>query len=269
MGYSKKEKEPFNVIKSIINRGLFHPNPDVNFYDFDKILVDLDSILSIVLRYDLPYDKDARFFLASDILDAMKLFIESYIDSNKIIMYYNMDNYKKLIEIYPDWCKDRIQRYHNEYVIGFIHKILLSKLKILAETQSNFYLIKSPDAPILDIFNEIVLNPSQKYVVLSRDPHFNCILAYNDISIYNGLDLYDRRNFKLVKDIPDIHHTLLPYYYLVRGIDRDEYRGVATYGHKKTEKYIKDNMDTIIIKEDPLYTTVECYRQLFYIKELK
>jgi hypothetical protein len=74
----KDKKKDFDLIKEIIIKGLFHINMDVNFYDFDKILIDLDSLLSIVIREELSSDRDVRIKLAHTIADAINEFIEAY-----------------------------------------------------------------------------------------------------------------------------------------------------------------------------------------------
>jgi energy-coupling factor transporter ATP-binding protein EcfA2 len=111
--------------------------------------------------------------------------------------------------------------------------------------------------------------PKLKYVVISRDPHYNCIMSYYDISIFNGRDLVDRGSLKYLKDLPDINYTMLPFYYLIRGMDRNEYKGVKLYGQKKTEKYINENLTTLITWEDPILEEVKPYKNIFFLNDLK
>lgn len=265
----KDKKKDFDLIKEIIIRGLFHINMDVNFYDFDKILIDLDSLLSIVIREELSSDRDVRIKLAHTIADAINEFIEAYIDTNTINIYYNLNEYKVFSDIYPDWCKVRNDRFKNESIVGFLHKYIINHLKKASDKINNFNIIKCDDAPILTIFRDIKLNPKLKYVVISRDPHYNCIMSYYDISIFNGRDLIDRGSLKYLKDLPDINYTMLPFYYLIRGMDRNEYKGVKLYGQKKTEKYINENLTTLITWEDPILEEVKPYKNIFFLNDLK
>lgn len=269
--YKKKEEEKkdFNLVKQIIIKGLFHINMDIHFYDFDKILIDLDSLLSIVIREELSTDRDERIKLAHTIADAINEFIEAYIDTNTINIYYNLHEYKIFKTIYPDWCKIRSERFNNEAMVGFLHKYIITHLKKASTKINNFNMIKCNDAPIIDIFNDIKLNPTLKYVVISRDPHYNCIMAYYNISIFNGRDLIDRNSLKYTKDLPNINYTMLPFYYLIRGLDRNEYKGAYLYGHKKTEKYINDNYETLITWENPLLEEVKDYKNIFFLNDLK
>lgn len=273
MSYYKKDhkdnKKDFDLIKEIIIKGLFHMNMDVNFYDFDKIFIDLDSLLSIVIREELSTDRDERIKLAHTIADAINEFIEAYIDTNTINMYYNLDEYKVFSDIYPDWCKVRNDRFENESIVGFLHKYIINHLKKASGKINNFNIIKCDDAPIITIFRDIKLNPKLKYVVISRDPHYNCIMSYYDISIFNGRDLVDRGSLKYLKDLPDINYTMLPFYYLIRGMDRNEYKGVKLYGQKKTEKYINENLTTLITWEDPILEEVKPYKNIFFLNDLK
>ena len=265
----KDKKKDFDLIKEIIIKGLFHINMDVNFYDFDKILIDLDSLLSIVIREELSSDRDVRIKLAHTIADAINEFIEAYIDTNTINIYYNLNEYKVFSDIYPDWCKVRNDRFKNESIVGFLHKYIINHLKKASDKINNFNIIKCDDAPIITIFRDIKLNPKLKYVVISRDPHYNCIMSYYDISIFNGRDLVDRGSLKYLKDLPDINYTMLPFYYLIRGMDRNEYKGVKLYGQKKTEKYINENLTTLITWEDPILEEVKPYKNIFFLNDLK
>lgn len=265
----KDKKKDFDLIKEIIIKGLFHINMDVNFYDFDKILIDLDSLLSIVIREELSSDRDVRIKLAHTIADAINEFIEAYIDTNTINIYYNLNEYKVFSDIYPDWCKVRNDRFKNESIVGFLHKYIINHLKKASDKINNFNIIKCEDAPIITIFRDIKLNPKLKYVVISRDPHYNCIMSYYDISIFNGRDLIDRGSLKYLKDLPDINYTMLPFYYLIRGMDRNEYKGVKLYGQKKTEKYINENLTTLITWEDPILEEVKPYKNIFFLNDLK
>ena len=265
----KDKKKDFDLIKEIIIKGLFHINMDVNFYDFDKILIDLDSLLSIVIREELSSDRDVRIKLAHTIADAINEFIEAYIDTNTINIYYNLNEYKVFSDIYPDWCKVRNDRFKNESIVGFLHKYIINHLKKASDKINNFNIIKCDDAPIITIFRDIKLNPKLKYVVISRDPHYNCIMSYYDISIFNGRDLVDRGSLKYLKDLPDINYTMIPFYYLIRGMDRNEYKGVKLYGQKKTEKYINENLTTLITWEDPILEEVKPYKNIFFLNDLK
>ena len=265
----KDKKKDFDLIKEIIIKGLFHINMDVNFYDFDKILIDLDSLLSIVIREELSSDRDVRIKLAHTIADAINEFIEAYIATNTINIYYNLNEYKVFSDIYPDWCKVRNDRFKNESIVGFLHKYIINHLKKASDKINNFNIIKCDDAPIITIFRDIKLNPKLKYVVISRDPHYNCIMSYYDISIFNGRDLVDRGSLKYLKDLPDINYTMLPFYYLIRGMDRNEYKGVKLYGQKKTEKYINENLTTLITWEDPILEEVKPYKNIFFLNDLK
>ena len=265
----KDKKKDFDLIKEIIIKGLFHINMDVNFYDFDKILIDLDSLLSIVIREELSSDRDVRIKLAHTIADAINEFIEAYIDTNTINIYYNLNEYKVFSDIYPDWCKVRNDRFKNESIVGVLHKYIINHLKKASDKINNFNIIKCDDAPIITIFRDIKLNPKLKYVVISRDPHYNCIMSYYDISIFNGRDLVDRGSLKYLKDLPDINYTMLPFYYLIRGMDRNEYKGVKLYGQKKTEKYINENLTTLITWEDPILEEVKPYKNIFFLNDLK
>ena len=52
-------------------------------------------------------------------------------------------------------------------------------------------------------------------------------------------------------------------------MDRNEYKGVKLYGQKKTEKYINENLTTLITWEDPILEEVKPYKNIFFLNDLK
>ena len=142
-----------------------------------------------------------------------------------------------------------MKRYKNENIRDFIDKFLISKLQKLAELKPNLDLVKCDDSPILDIWKKIDLHPDKKYIIFSRDPHYNCILSYHDISIYNGKYLIDRK--------------------LIRGMDRNVYKGIKGMGLKKVEALINKEYSLLMTQTHDVLTDVNQYRKLFFLKEIE
>ena len=70
------------------------------------------------------------------------------------------------------------------------------------------------------------------------------------------------------KEYPAVHHALIPSYFLIAGIKRNEYSGLPKYGKKKTDKLINENKIGIIKQTLPELEPVRPYRKIFYLNEL-
>ena len=263
-----KKDEAFDLISIILRRGLF-PLGEFTFHNYQEIIVDLDSYLSIVLKEDFDnLEKAKKIRILHDITGNMIEFLETYIDVAHIKFYYNMEEYKIFSSIYPNWCKDRQKRFKNESTINTIHKFLIEKFRKLSTIKHNFHLIKSPDSPIIQIFKDISLAKEKKYIIISRDPHYLCLLAYFDLSIYNGRFIVGNENYYLEDEYPKVSRSLIPAYYMIAGLPRNEYKGLEKYGKKNTVKLINNNIIPIIKQELELIEPVNKYRKIFYLKEL-
>ena len=180
-----------------------------------------------------------------------------------------MEEYKYFTSIYPDWCKERQARYKNTLMVEFIDKIIITKLKELSKLKHNFNLIKCPDSPIISVFKDIDSNPDKNYLILSRDPHYSCIWAYHNIAIYNGKELVSRNDYLGFPEYyPTIHHTLIPHFYLIAGMKRNEYHGLDKYGPKKTLNLLKKEYTSIIDESNEIYEKISQYKNLFFLKLL-
>lgn len=268
---TRKEKEelrPVDLINSVITAGLFPKSKEINFFQYDEIIIDFDSILSLALREDLTeWTKEDRIYLSKILTNNMLYFLEQYIETSHISIYYNMEKYKAFSEIYPNWCIKRQQRYGNETIINLVHKLLIKKLEKLAEIKPSFSIIKCEDAPIMRIFKDME-HSNKSFIILSRDPHMLCLFAYYDVAIYNGRFIVNRSNYYLENEYPKVHYTLIPAYYMMAGISRNEYKGVNGLGPKKTNKLINENKLAVIKQELPEMENVNKYRKIFYLREL-
>ena len=239
-----------------------------HFLDFDEIKMDMDSICSILFHIDsVDWSPEQKTELMKTIVQTFIQFLLTYIENNSITVYYNLDDYKIFRSIYPEWCKERLSRYHNMEIRNIVDKIVISKLKKLSEMKPNITVKQCEDSPILDIYKDMN-NTNKKVVVISRDPHMLCLLAYKDISIFNGRYFVNRNNYFMEKEYPAVHHALIPAYFMIAGIKRNEYSGLPKYGKKKTDKLINENKIDIIKQTLPELESINKYRKIFYLNEL-
>ena len=266
--YNNETGMNLGVVREMVVTGLFPKYDDVDFYDFPNIIIDLDSLLSTVMKLNSDVNNEIKMEYGKIIVNSLGWFINQYQFNGYITIYYNMDEYKTFTEIYPDWNKERQSRYDNFGMGEFIQKTLLKKLKLLEGRMNNFKIKKCNDAPILDIKQDLK-TISGKTVILSRDPHYNCLFIYfPDMWIFDGKHLFSRDNFNLVATNPKVKYNLLPYYYIICGMNRNEYKGYRGMGPKKTITYLKDNLSNIIKGEDEIWKEVEKYKDLFFLKNV-
>ena len=133
----EENKAKIDLRKKIVRYGLFHPSPDIDFFNYKKIYIDLDSLLSLILKDDIEFTKETRNELASYILEVFKDFFSFYKDTAQIYVIYNLAPNTSFMKIYPDWCKERYTRYENENVMDFIKKDLLPRLRKFSKVVKN------------------------------------------------------------------------------------------------------------------------------------
>ena len=251
-----------DLICSIVEKGLFST---IDFTGYDEIIVDLDSVLSILLRENLDfYSSEDKKMLISKVLSSIRDFVSFYVTLSKVTLIYNMEKYKKFTEIYPDWCKERQIRYTNESVKNLLHKFIIKKLETAAEKSNKIDVIKTEDSPILYIYDALKYS-DKKYLIISRDPHIICLFAYYDINIFNGRYTVNRNNYYLEKEYPHVHYTLIPACYLLAGIKRNEYSGIKGYSIKKASDLINKNKALTVKGELEQIKQMEQYKKIFYL----
>ena len=256
------------LLVGVVYKGLFPPISISDFKGFDEIIIDLDSIVSIVLSEDISeWKKEDKILLVKGLTDNFIFFLEKYIKDKFIKVYYNLKEYKTFTSIYPNWCKERQKRYKNKEVMEYVRKFIINKLEKLSEIKSNFSIIRCEDSPVIQMYKDLKIIKKSS-IILSRDPHMVCLLAYYNITIFTGLVLLNRKTYYKERGYPYVHYSFIPAYYLIRGMKRNEYDGLQGYGQKKTQKLINENKIPIIKQNLPQITSINQYRKLFYLNEL-
>lgn len=260
---------PINVIQKTIERGLFPYNEGISFHEFKNIFIDLDSILSILLKTNLDLSKESKKEYANIIINTLGMFINEYHLNSFIHVYYNMDRYIKFPDIYPDWCKERMLVYQESEMVTFIHDNLIRRMKILEKNINNFKLIKCEDSPILYIKEDIKLY-KEPYLIISRDEHYLCLFIYDEdlLYIYDGKDIFNKATSNRMKHNPDVKYMLLPYYFMINGLKRNEYNGIKKFGKKRTTEYLKRNIESIIQENDNILSEVLDYKDIFFLNNI-
>ena len=266
--YVEKEYNDRDVMYRIMYRGLFPPSDNIDFLDYEEIILDIDSLLSILFQKDISeYSSEIRLEIARTIIDNIVIFLDKYMNNSIIKMYYSLKEYTIFNEIYPQWCRSRSLRYKNSININFLKKYLIDKLKRIEK--HNFGIFECDDSPIIKIYQDIEMSSHKKRIILSRDPHFMCLLCYFDIHIYNGRFIVNRDTYLYEEEYPKVHFSFIPAYYMIAGMSRNEYPGLPKYGPKKTVNLINNNKVAVIKGTLDIIKDVLPYRNIFYIKDLK
>lgn len=253
----------------IIKKGLI-PEYSGDILDKKYIFVDLDSIFSIFITNDdkIPDEYEDRVSLAEDIVGIMKNFLSVHVRYSNIFFFYRLERGSYFSNIYPNWNRSRYLRYNNDEVIDFLHKILINNIRKLSKSIDNVKLIKCKDDTILTIKEYVKKHDYKEVVIHSRDPHYLCLFhLYKDIFIYDGKSNLTNKTYQIMraKTLPDIDSFLLPYYFLICGMKRNEYKGKDKYGPKKTIEYIEKYLEDVLKRTDSLTLELKEYRKLFFI----
>lgn len=260
--------DTISLNNSIVYKILFPPESEGDFLNFDEIKIDLDSVLSVVFTVDMDnWSPERKIEFLKTIVQNFVYFLEKYIENNHLSIYYNLTEYKIFTSIYPNWCKDRQKRYNNIEIKNSVQKYIINKLIKLSELKSSINVIKCEDSPIIQIMKDLD-KTTKRNIIVSRDPHMLCLLTYYDIDIYNGRYFLNRETYTMEPDCPGVHYSLIPAYFLIRGIHRDEYKGIKGYGKKKTDDLINKNLIKTVRSQLPQMEEVNKYRKIFFLKEL-
>lgn len=256
------------IAKMVIEETLF-PDDINTLRGFNHIIIDLDSVFSVLLYLDDNPDEDAKVGYLDVIVNHMGRFINLYQKSSFISIYYNMYKYTYFPSIYKDWCKERMERYKNSGIKKLIDDNLIKRLPKLEKHLNNFKFIKCEDSPILDIMKDIE-SIKEKTVIVTRDTQYQCLFLYSEDNIFisDGRRLFNRKTINAIqKGYFPVSYSLLPYFYLLRGDKRNEYKGYKRMGEKTTYKYIKEKLENIVQDKDERINELKEYRPLFFLKE--
>lgn len=263
---SSEEKSLF-LQKKIMKSGLFHDNPGITFGGYEKIFIDLDSLLSRLISEELPLNDSIRLHLLDYVMECFIEFFSIYSDVANILIFYGFKRNKIFDDIYPDWNKDRYKRFENETVIDFVKNKLLKKLKLYSKKVTNVTVVDYKDSFITDIFSVLnIFEIHNNVLIISRNPQMLCLLSYFNLSIYDGKEIVNRKTYSLIKGNPTVHYSLIPHWFLLRGDKRNGYIGYPRMGPKTTDNYIQKHKEKIISFEDERIKTVEKYKKLYFLK---
>lgn len=241
---------------------------DELFKESLDVVVDVNSILSILFRYDRINDDD----LAKDISYIFETFIDKCIESGtKVTFLYTGTKSLVHTTIYPNWCKERYDRVSlrdSDFVLN-----LIMALKKIKNSTSLIDIINIGDKHVAHYIYENHLDDRPFYLV-SKDFVNQGLIYYKKCIVYTGINYIDFRDptpylydYIDIKSIaPEGYEYMYP---LIRGDVRNEYKGMPNYGTIKTSKFLRDNKIKIIIDSDyPMKDLITKYKPLYSIEDM-
>lgn len=237
-------------------------------YDPYIMYIDLDSCLSILTSDLMPDDKMVTKVIISSAIYIIANYLTAWRNRTNIKMYYSFKPTKKFNEYIPDWNIERNKRL-NEENVKLIYSQIISRLKRLK--LNNISLIECDDSPILNITKDILKDTinGDGAVILSRDPHYQCIFALaNRCELYDGKRTISANDFKRTEKYPEIIYSMVPYYYVLAGQSRNNYKRPLRWTKNKIIDYIMAHGRDIIEKKDEVFNNLEKEVKVFQIKEL-
>lgn len=240
--------------------------------DIFDMYIDLDSCLSILTSMELPDDREEKIILVKELLMQVANFIDMWKNRANLKFYYSFKRTKIFNKYIPEWDEQRNKRLDSG-TPEFIVKQVINKMKKIS--LSNITITECGDSTILYIFrdiNKLNLN-GYNSLIISRDVHYQCLFRHlQNIEIYNGKHIIDAKTFRHLKDknkYPDLSVGMLPYYYLLKGLERHSYKGVPKYGSMNSLKYCKAHQINILQNKDDLINEYKEKLKVMLIKGLE
>ena len=256
-----------DIIKSNI-RKMFDFTEDL-FRDKYDVYVDVNSVISILFRYDNINDKD----LINDITYIFEEFIDNCVTSgSKVVFMYTAKPSFVHTSIYPDWCKERYRRVKlkdSNFIISF-----LTAIKNIESNNTLISIENIGDKHIAQYIFEKTDSTSRDFYLVSKDYVCQSLIYYKKCIIFTGINyidyrdtnpsLYDNVNVKSFS--PAGYDFLYP---LLRGDSRNEYKGLDGFGPIKSIRFIKENKIKLFLDGDyPHKDLITKYRPLYDIEKM-
>lgn len=271
--YEKREKDEKKEMlwlqKRIFRNSLFHKMPSVDYYDYQKIYIDVDSIFSRFIADNLPLDENDRKELLNSIMRDVSFLIGFYSDDCRIIFIWGLKENTIFTNIYKDWQKERNGRLKNDGPISFIKNEFLPRMKLVAKKIRNISVVEYKDSFVTEIARRFETHKDAKdSLIISRNTQCIALLAYYDTNIFNGKELVSRSTYRTMKEYPDVHYSMIPWYYLIKGDERNGYKGVKGLGRVNTIRIIEKEKEKIINESHSRIQGVLKYKPLYFILDL-
>lgn len=257
-----------DIIKSNIKK-MFNFVDDLYNNDGKFVIyVDMNSVMSILFRYDKINDKK--------LMDDVSYIFEEFIDhclktSTKVVFMYTSQKSLVHTTIYENWCKKRYERVNlrnSEFILKF-----LTALNKFNEINKTVEIVNIKDKHIAHYIYENHVD-SRLFYVVSKDFVCQSLIFYKKCIVFTGVNYIDYRdlnpymydNLNIKKLVPDGFEYLYP---IIRGDVRNEYKGIEGYGTIKTIDFIKKNKIKFIIDGDyPLKDKINEFKPLYNLESL-
>lgn len=229
----------------------------LNYYQ--TIMIDFNSLISLFsYRFVLDDIESKEFDIPEMILtltDIFKsVFLGKYMYRNVIFFYKTYDDNEPILrEIHPNWRVNH-DKNPNALVFKTIRDHFIGLINRMASVAKNITVITTERKEHTYLPLELIYKGSipafQKVLVISRDPMCMLNCTNLNVSYYDGAYLYayDRilRQTGAKIKFESIHPTKLPLIFILAGISKLGYKGMAGKGITTSIKYcVTHNINTV------------------------
>ena len=257
----EKKTDFDDVVSGVIDNAL---NIDGKY---DRIYVDINSVVSIMFRAD---NVNSKKIVESTYASFERLLTKYSKTNTEIVVLFTTARSKYHTDIYPDWCKSRYDRVNLSKSEGM--KDLIFSLKKFSEQNKLIRVINTKEFHPAAIVKFLEDGLKTRFIIISKDMVFYA-MDMNHGSQFTGVTYIDYDDDVAVmsdrhKDI-EVSRRMLKYYYALCGDSRNEFSGVSGYGPNKSIKYIKEyKLELEAGLEHPQKEAIEKYCKLYDVSNM-
>ncbi len=258
----KSMKDFYDVIDGVISKAL-----DIDG-DFDRIYVDINSVVSIIFRDD---DVNSEKIVDTVFNSFEKLMTKFAQKNTEIYLLFTTQPSKYHTDIYPDWCKNRYERVTLSKAT--VIKTLIFSMKKFSEKNNLVKVINTKEFHPALIIKYLEEGTKNNFIIVSKDTVFYA-MDLNHGSLFTGVRYIDYTSKVSVftdkhtdKEIPK---KFIKYYHSLCRDDRNEFPGVGNkIGPGRALKYIKEYaLELKSGLEHPHKEWIDKYSKLYDVSEM-
>ncbi|MGL5316965.1 MAG: hypothetical protein ACRC92_27145 [Peptostreptococcaceae bacterium] len=269
------DRKDFRPIVVSVVKQMFVPlKSDLGTFSspYKSVYIDVNSVTSIIYRYDNLDDED--------MCSQISIIIEDFIDtciSRGITVYFLYSSQKSLVHssIYPTWCEKRYERV-NMKKSNFIMQLLGALKKF--STQNNLVRIENTgDKHAAHVIKQLHVDNVHKGagLVISKDYVCQGLIFISNITIFTGVNIIDYRDtapelYDRVNVLPLLPKRSLYWVYPCLCRDpKNEYTGAKQMGSHRVAKYMTEHRIALFLNsEHPLKEFLEKHAPLYDINKM-
>lgn len=235
----EKKKQPFTSVEVINHVIKYHLDVDDSvLQDYRVVVLDLNSILSILFHYEEEKNSEESCILVSELIETL---ISKCISlGSNIEIFYTIKPSSYHVGIYPEWCSERYSRV--DIKSSTFMKAMITSLHAIADKNKSKRIIVTNTGEFHPVmFLKKYINNLTKTLIITKDPVFESIVAMNGAILYHNKIKYldDKDRYK--NEGINISPTEYKFYKAFAGDDRNGFPGTPHFGKIRSVDYIRNN----------------------------